>query len=119
MIFYFIKNDYFEHETLTKTFRVNPATGFVFKIESTQIQWKSEDLNPTIEKKKKKLKSMFNFFIIKKKMRLKQLLRLKKLLVFSIFSKIMNMMRKLQKLIKKMMIRMMIMKKMKKKMTNK
>jgi len=77
LIFYFTKNDYFDHESLTKTFKVNPATGYVNKIDSTEVQWKSEDLNPTIEKKKKKLKkknevktvtkveevaSFFNFF---------------------------------------------------------
>jgi len=77
LIFYFNKNDYFDHETLTKTFKTNPLTGYVTKIESTEIQWKSEDINPTIEKKKKKLKkknevktvtkveevtSFFNFF---------------------------------------------------------
>jgi len=77
LIFHFSKNEFFEHETLTKTFKVNQNTGYVNKIESTEIQWKTEDLNPTIEKKKKKVKkknevktitkveevtSFFNFF---------------------------------------------------------
>jgi len=77
LAFYFDKNDYFDHESLTRTFKLSITSGFVNKIESTEIQWKSEDLNPTIEKKKKKLKkknevktitkveevtSFFNFF---------------------------------------------------------
>jgi len=56
LVFSFDKNDYFDHETLRRTFKVNPSTGYVNKIESSLIQWKSEDQNPTIEKKKKKLK---------------------------------------------------------------
>jgi len=77
LVFYFDKNDFFDHDTLTKTYRISPQTGTIFKIESTEIQWKSEDINPTIEKKKKKMKkkneiktitkveevaSFFNFF---------------------------------------------------------
>jgi len=54
--FIFNKNDFFDHELLKRTFKVDPATGYVNKIESTEIQWKSEDVNPTIEKKKKKIK---------------------------------------------------------------
>jgi len=56
LIFYFDKNDYFDHETLKRTFKVDPTTGYINKIESTEITWKTEDLNPTIEKKKKKIK---------------------------------------------------------------
>jgi len=57
LIFSFDKNEYLDHETLKRTFKVNPSTGYVNKIESTVIQWKSDDQNPTIEKKKKKIKS--------------------------------------------------------------
>jgi hypothetical protein len=58
LVFHFEKNDFFDHETLTKTFKVNSISQVIEKIESTEIQWKSDDLNPTIEKKKKKIKSI-------------------------------------------------------------
>jgi nucleosome assembly protein 1-like 1 len=76
--FHFDINEFFEHDILEKTFFINPITMIISKIVSTTIQWKNEDLNPTIEKKKKKLKkkneiktitkieeiaSFFNFFM--------------------------------------------------------
>jgi len=54
--FYFSNNEFFDHDKLTKTYLNSPKTGVVYKIDSTDIQWKSEDFNPTIEKKKKKIK---------------------------------------------------------------
>ena len=55
--FWFDKNAHFDHEVLTKEHILDSDKLTISKINSTKIQWKSDDLNPTVEKKKKKLKS--------------------------------------------------------------
>jgi len=55
--FIFSQNEFFEHTTLHRNFILDKEKQSISKIESTKIDWKSEDLNPTIEKKKKKIKS--------------------------------------------------------------
>lgn len=59
LYFWFDKNPHFDHEVLTKEHILDPQKLSISKIVSTKIEWKSEDLNPTVEKKKKKLKSKF------------------------------------------------------------
>lgn len=55
--FWFDKNAHFDHEVLTKEHFLDAQKLSITKIVSSKIEWKSEDLNPTVEKKKKKLKS--------------------------------------------------------------
>ena len=77
MNFYFSPNEFFDHPVLSRTFNFDQAKSSVKKITATNIEWKSDDLNPSIEKKKKKIKkgketktitkvtdvpSFFNFF---------------------------------------------------------
>jgi nucleosome assembly protein 1-like 1 len=57
LYFWFDKNAHFDHEVLTKEHILDTQKLSISKIVSTKIEWKSEDLNPTVEKKKKKLKS--------------------------------------------------------------
>lgn len=54
--FTFAANEFFDHPVLTKSFTMNEIKGSAEKIVSTSIEWKSEELNPGIEKKKKKIK---------------------------------------------------------------
>merc|ERR1711976_298313 len=54
LFFHFDKNDYFDHEVLTREFILDEKKLTISKIVSSKIEWKSEDVNPTIEKKKKK-----------------------------------------------------------------
>merc|ERR1712170_260169 len=56
LFFHFDKNDYFDHEVLTREFILDEKKLTISKIVSSKIEWKSEDVNPTIEKKKKKIK---------------------------------------------------------------
>jgi len=51
--FLFEANDYFNQTELNREFILNNKLE-ITKINSTKIEWKSEDVNPTIEKKKKK-----------------------------------------------------------------
>jgi nucleosome assembly protein 1-like 1 len=55
--FFFDKNEHFDHDVLYKEHILDAQKLTISKINSTKIQWKSDDLNPTVEKKKKKLKS--------------------------------------------------------------
>jgi nucleosome assembly protein 1-like 1 len=55
--FYFTPNTYFDHEVLTREFVLDTEKQSVSKINSTKIEWKGDDNNPTIEKKKKKIKN--------------------------------------------------------------
>jgi hypothetical protein len=59
--FYFSPNQYFDHAVLTRNFILDPHKQSISKIISTQIEWKSEDVNPTIEKRKKKIKNSKNY----------------------------------------------------------
>jgi len=54
--FKFDANDYFEHTELKREFVLDERLE-INKINSTKIVWKSEELNPTIEKKKKNIKN--------------------------------------------------------------
>jgi len=65
LFFWFDKNAHFDHEVLTKEHILDPQKLSISKIVSTKIEWKSEDLNPTVEKKKKKLKSKIFFLFFK------------------------------------------------------
>jgi len=56
LTFHFSPNEFFDHPTLTRTFTFDDKKSTIEKIVSTKINWKSEDLNPGIEKKKKKIK---------------------------------------------------------------
>jgi nucleosome assembly protein 1-like 1 len=60
--FVFSPNEYFSHTSLQRTFTLDKEKQSISKIESTKIDWKSEDVNPTVEKKKKKIKSSNNNF---------------------------------------------------------
>jgi nucleosome assembly protein 1-like 1 len=55
--FTFAPNDYFEHHTLTREHILNQKDNSIEKIVSTEITWKSEEMNPTVEKKTKKIKN--------------------------------------------------------------
>lgn len=55
--FVFNPNQYFDAPVLSRDFTLDPEKLTVSKITSTKIEWKNEDLNPTIEKKKKKIKN--------------------------------------------------------------
>lgn len=54
--FHFSQNEYFKHETLYRNFILDEKMT-IKKIESSKIEWNSEELNPTVAKKKKKLKN--------------------------------------------------------------
>jgi len=54
--FHFSPNTFFEHTTLSRSFILDNKQN-IKSIESTVINWNSEDVNPTIEKKKKKVKN--------------------------------------------------------------
>jgi len=49
-------NEYFSHQVLSRTFTFDPKKSTIEKITSTNIEWKSDDVNPGLEKKKKKIK---------------------------------------------------------------
>lgn len=53
--FHFNKNEFFEHTVLTRVFKMDEKIQ-IKSIDSTQIKWTSEDVNPTVAKKKKKVK---------------------------------------------------------------
>jgi len=55
--FIFETNQYFDHPILKREFLLDVEKQSISKIVSTKIQWKSEELNPTIEKKKKVVKN--------------------------------------------------------------
>jgi nucleosome assembly protein 1-like 1 len=55
--FYFNTNEFFEHDVLTREFVLDTEKQSISKINSTKIEWKGDDNNPTIEKKKKKIKN--------------------------------------------------------------
>jgi nucleosome assembly protein 1-like 1 len=58
--FLFNPNSWFDHTVLTREFVLDQNKLTISKITSTKIDWKSEDLNPTVEKKKKKIKNSKN-----------------------------------------------------------
>jgi nucleosome assembly protein 1-like 1 len=65
--FHFSPQKYFDHTILTREFILDSQKLAISKISSTKIEWKSEDLNPTIEKKKKKIKnSKLIYFTLRK-----------------------------------------------------
>lgn len=53
--FSFSPNEFFSHEKLKRDFIMDDKQN-IKKIESTSIEWTSEEVNPTIAKKKKKVK---------------------------------------------------------------
>ena len=55
--FHFAANQFFDASVLTREFLLDNEKLTIAKINSTKVEWKSEDLNPTIEKKKKKIKN--------------------------------------------------------------
>lgn len=55
--FFFNTNQFFDSSVLTREFVLDAEKLSISKITSTKIEWKNEDLNPTIEKKKKKIKN--------------------------------------------------------------
>ena len=55
--FHFAPNQFFDAPVLTREFILDNEKLLISKITSTKPEWKSEDLNPTIEKKKKKIKN--------------------------------------------------------------
>jgi nucleosome assembly protein 1-like 1 len=55
--FTFSANEYFDATLLTKEHILNKKDLSIEKIISTQISWKSEEMNPTVEKKTKKIKN--------------------------------------------------------------
>ena len=58
LFFHFNTNTYFKHSThiLHRHFLLDEKQN-IKKIESSKIEWESEDVNPTVERKKKKLKN--------------------------------------------------------------
>jgi len=56
IIFHFNPNQYFDAPYLTREFILDNEKLTISRIVSSKIDWKSEDLNPTVEKKKKKIK---------------------------------------------------------------
>ena len=70
VFFDFSDNEYFGHKQLQREFILDEKKN-IKRIESTQITWNSEEVNPTVEQKKKEIKekeksevceSFFNFF---------------------------------------------------------
>ena len=60
--FIFQPNEFFTPEILSKTYEYNKE-GTLKKAIRTDIEWKSKEKNPTIEKVKKKLKEEKNIFM--------------------------------------------------------
>lgn len=56
LLFHFKENEYFKHSELFRHFFLDDKQN-IKKIESSKIEWTSEEVNPTVERKKKKLKS--------------------------------------------------------------
>jgi hypothetical protein len=56
--FCFNENPYFDQSVITREYILDSEKFLINKINSTKIEWKSDDLNPTVEKKKKKIKSI-------------------------------------------------------------
>ena len=73
IMFHFGKNEYFEHEILSKKF-IHDDKQAIKSCVATKIQWASEEVNPTVKKVKKKLKNsklyvlcfyvLFNYFAV-------------------------------------------------------
>lgn len=61
--FHFSQNEYFDFPVLTREHILNDNDASISKIVSTEISWKSEDLNPTVVRKQKKVKNS-NFSLI-------------------------------------------------------
>lgn len=57
LFFHFSSNEYFSHTALTREFIMSPDAHTISKIVSTKIEWANEEVNPTVAKKKKKVKS--------------------------------------------------------------
>lgn len=55
--FVFETNDAFTDGVLSRTFTLDPVKQTINKITSTPIAWKSEDADPSVEKKKKNVKN--------------------------------------------------------------
>jgi len=55
--FYFSPNEFFDFPVLTREHILNENDASISKIVSTEITWKSEDLNPTVVRKQKKVKN--------------------------------------------------------------
>lgn len=55
--FHFSQNEFFDATLLTREHILNQKDNSIEKIVSTEINWKSDELNPTIEKKQKKVKN--------------------------------------------------------------
>jgi len=55
--FTFTPNEFMEQTLLTRQHILNPTDNSPEKIISTEITWKSDEMNPTIEKKQKKVKN--------------------------------------------------------------
>jgi nucleosome assembly protein 1-like 1 len=55
--FYFSQNEYFDATVLKREHFLKQEDNSIQKIVSTEITWKSEELNPTVEKKTKKVKN--------------------------------------------------------------
>lgn len=67
--FYFSPNEFFDFPVLTREHILDENDASISKIVATEITWKSEDLNPTVVKKTKKVKNskknlFFKFYII-------------------------------------------------------
>lgn len=62
--FHFDKNDYFDHETLFKSFVYDKTTFEPTSATSSKITWK-EGMNPTVTIKNKKKKSKFILLLFK------------------------------------------------------
>ena len=60
--FLFAPNQFFDASVLTREFILDTEKLSISKIRATKIEWKNEDLNPTIEKKKKKIKNSKFYF---------------------------------------------------------
>merc|ERR1711957_448237 len=55
--FHFATNEYFESAVLSRNHILNQKDCSIEKIVSTEVVWNSEEMNPTIEKKQKKIKN--------------------------------------------------------------
>lgn len=84
LLFFFEKNEFFDHEQLKREFFLNEDFE-IKEMTSTDIAWKSDEVNPTIEIKKKKMKN-------KKTKEIKTIT--KKESVMSFFTSFRNMVRK-------------------------
>lgn len=65
LVFHFNQNSAFAHTELQRDFLLDDK-GAIHKIESTKIQWTSEEENPTVKQKKKKIVNKSNPSDVKK-----------------------------------------------------